>query len=648
MSAVAPDVTYTPNADYNGSDSFTYQVNDGMADSNVATVSITVNPANDMPVAGNQLVTTDEDTGLALTLAGSDVDGDPLTFTVLSGPASGTLSGVAPDVTYTPNADTYGSDSFTYQVNNGLADSNIAAVSITVNPVNDGPVALDDGASMSPGTEAAIDVLGNDTDVDGDALSVNGVTQGANGVVTTDGNVVTYTPVAGFTGADGFTYTLSDGALTDTASVSVSVIPAVAITIDDVSVGEGDAGAAMAVFTVSLSAASELAVSVDYATTDGTAQGGSDYTTTSGTLIVPVGAVTQTLAVEIVGDLSDEPDEMFLIQLSNPLHATLADPEGAGTILNDDPPEISVDDVSVVEGGKGKVEALFTVSLSSPPDKEITLRYRALPDTATADVDFGSSSETAEIKANKTEKTLRLRVRGDRLFEPDETFFVELSQPSGGRIVDGLGVGTIVDDEACLGPNLLVNPGAEDALAGGELPGWTEVLGTEWRSRFAEPLPLEGAAYFSAGSEAVAELRQDIDVSAYAGAIDTGTQVFSFQSFVRTFDQVPANTARIIIEYRTRANDLVLDRFDSGELSNALAWESVADERVAPVDTGWIRVRLLATRYSLGTQNDAYFDGLSLQSARIPVLSIADQAVLESDAGMDSALFPVSLSCSVG
>src|SRR5205823_4254869 len=121
----------------NGPDSFTFKVNDGTADSNEATVSITVNPINDPPVALGQSVTTDEDTPKAITLTGSDVEGDPLTYSIVDGPAHGTLTGTAPSLTYSPSQDYNGSDSFTFKVNDGTVDGNTATVSITINSVND-------------------------------------------------------------------------------------------------------------------------------------------------------------------------------------------------------------------------------------------------------------------------------------------------------------------------------------------------------------------------------------------------------------------------------------------------------------------------------------------------------------------------------
>jgi len=141
LSGTAPNLTYTPARDFNGSDVFTFKVNDGQLDSAPATVTITVTPVNDAPVANAQSATTPEDTALSVTLSGSDVEGDTLTYTVVAGPTHGTLSGTAPNLTYTPAPDFDGSDTFTFNANDGRLDSAPATVTITVTPVNDAPSA---------------------------------------------------------------------------------------------------------------------------------------------------------------------------------------------------------------------------------------------------------------------------------------------------------------------------------------------------------------------------------------------------------------------------------------------------------------------------------------------------------------------------
>src|SRR5439155_998046 len=132
--------TYTPAANFRWSDSFTYRANDGQADSNVATVALTINPVNDAPVAANDGFATDEDTALTVTAPGvlgndTDVDSPVLTAVVVTGPSHGTLTLDADGgFTYTPAGNFNGSDSFTYKANDGQADSNVATVALTINP----------------------------------------------------------------------------------------------------------------------------------------------------------------------------------------------------------------------------------------------------------------------------------------------------------------------------------------------------------------------------------------------------------------------------------------------------------------------------------------------------------------------------------
>ncbi|MDF7808671.1 Ig-like domain-containing protein [Pontiellaceae bacterium B12219] len=133
LSGTAPNLTYIPDADYSGSDSFTFRVNDGSVNSADATVSITVNEVNIAPVANAQSVSVDEDRSAGITLSGSDADGDSLSYAVVSQPANGSLSGTAPNLTYTPDAGYNGSDSFTFRVNDGSVNSAAATVSITIN-----------------------------------------------------------------------------------------------------------------------------------------------------------------------------------------------------------------------------------------------------------------------------------------------------------------------------------------------------------------------------------------------------------------------------------------------------------------------------------------------------------------------------------
>ncbi len=320
---------YTPTADYNGADSFTYQANDGTSNSNVATVTLTVNPVNDAPqftsepvlvvmqgelytynvivtdidagdtvaitaptlpgwltftdhhngtatlsgtptndnvgqhavtlqardsagaistqsfaitaknvndapTAVNDSYSTNEDTPLVVTASGvlgndTDRDHDPLRAVLVSGPTHGALTlNANGSFVYTPTADYNGADSFTYQANDGMSNSNVATVNLTIHPVNDAPVAMNDIYITSEDTVltvAAPGVLGNDTDVDSAALTASRVNGPAHGTLTlnADGSL-TYMPALNYNGSDSFTYKANDGALdSNIATVTITV-----------------------------------------------------------------------------------------------------------------------------------------------------------------------------------------------------------------------------------------------------------------------------------------------------------------------------------------------------------------------------------------------------------------------------------------
>ncbi len=224
---------YTPFADFNGVDSFTYRANDGLLSSNLATVTITVNAANDAPTAAGESYSVSEDGNLAVPSAGllandSDIDGNPLTAILLSGPANGSLTFNADgSFTYTPNANFNGVDSFIYRANDGQVSSNLVTVTITVNPVNDAPVAANNTYSMLEDSVLVglAGVLGNDLDVDGDPLTAVLVSGPASGSLTLNSNgTFNYTPAANFNGMASFTYRASDGLLTSNlATVTIFV-----------------------------------------------------------------------------------------------------------------------------------------------------------------------------------------------------------------------------------------------------------------------------------------------------------------------------------------------------------------------------------------------------------------------------------------
>jgi len=222
-----------------------------------------------------------------------------------------------------------------------------------------------------------------------------------------------------------------------TPSIGIADAPAVM---------EGNAGTRAATFTVNLSEPSDQFVTVDFTTAAGSAAADSDYQTTSGTVTFAPGETSKTITVQVIGDRLVEPNESFVVNLSAPTNATIADGQGIGTIL-DDEPRISINDVTVTEGNTGAVNATFTVSLSAASDVAVTVHYQTASGSATAGTDYAAASGDVTIAAGQTATTFTALVIGDRSAEPTENFVVNLSAATNGLIVDSQGVGTILDDE---------------------------------------------------------------------------------------------------------------------------------------------------------------------------------------------------------
>ncbi len=222
------------------------------------------------------------------------------------------------------------------------------------------------------------------------------------------------------------------------------------LSIADVAIVEGDTGSRAAVLTVRLSAASGRAVGVDWATADGEARAGADYTAASGRLELAPGATSAELRVQVLSDALDEDDERLFVRLSGASAATIADGEATVTITDDDDaPSLSVADVSVAEGAAGgTATARFRIRLSAPSGRAISVRHATRDDTARAGLDYTATTGTTRFAAGELEQLVAVPILGDELDEDDERLELELSQPSGATIGRGLAVGTIVDDDA--------------------------------------------------------------------------------------------------------------------------------------------------------------------------------------------------------
>ncbi|WP_206483423.1 Ig-like domain-containing protein [Thalassotalea sp. G2M2-11] len=227
LSGTAPNLIYTPSADYIGNDSFTFTVTDIATNTSLAaTITITVTDVNDLPVATPQNISTLEETPIAITLSGTDSDGTIASYTQVTSPSGGLLTGTLPNLTYTPNVNFFGNDSFTFTVTDDDGGvSSAATVTITVNNVNDAPTAVNDTATVAEdSTNNTIAVLVNDSDPDNDVLSVISASASSGQVSINTNGTLSFTPAANFSGTVTITYTISDGnGGTSTATVTVTV-----------------------------------------------------------------------------------------------------------------------------------------------------------------------------------------------------------------------------------------------------------------------------------------------------------------------------------------------------------------------------------------------------------------------------------------
>jgi VCBS repeat-containing protein len=206
---------YTPTTDYNGSDSFSYEACDPGSLCDTATVTINITAVNDAPIANDAELTTPEDTPVAITLTGSDVDSAVLTFAVKDQPLHGSLSGTLPDLTYTPNENYNGPDSFTFNVNDGTVDSNIATVTINVTAVDDAPgiVIVIDPENPDEGGSVDVDIIVTDPDNNPNNADVT-VKEGETVIYNGPNTTITYTPPTDFCGTVTLVITATVGELT--------------------------------------------------------------------------------------------------------------------------------------------------------------------------------------------------------------------------------------------------------------------------------------------------------------------------------------------------------------------------------------------------------------------------------------------------
>jgi hypothetical protein len=244
-----------------------------------------------------------------------------------------------------------------------------------------------------------------------------------------------------------------------------------AVSVDDATVQEGDGGTANLVFTVAMSHPGSSVATVGYETADATATAASDYSATSGTLTFNPGETSKTVTVSVTGDSVDEADETLNLMLLSPSNAALADVQGLGTIVDDDAtPSVSIADLTVTEGNSGVTPAPLVVSLSNPSSQSVDVGFETDDATAKAPGDYVVKTGTVSIEAGQLQATIVVDIVGDTVNELDENYSVFLTSTTNATLSDGVGSGTIAnDDRAPSTTSLKIRKGRERIKASGRV-----------------------------------------------------------------------------------------------------------------------------------------------------------------------------------
>jgi RHS repeat-associated protein len=250
-----------------------------------------------------------------------------------------------------------------------------------------------------------------------------------------------------------------------------------------------------------------------------------------------------------------------------------------------------------------------------------TLTYAWSKVSGAGDVTFGAPNALATTAAFSLAGTYVLRLTvSDGEFSVSDDVTVAVAA---GNVNQPPAANAGPDQTATLNADLLRNPGAESELVGGEVPNWTEVQGSSW-TRVSEsaggPPARFGRYTFNAGSQADAELRQDVDLRAFSLGINDGTLQFTWKAFIRSLPEAAPDGGTVIVEYRDALNQNTIASLNSGEITTTGVWQETEDTRVPPAGTGFMRIRLIAQRHT-GATNDVFFDGLTLR-AEGPVAAV--------------------------
>ena len=422
---------------------------------------------------------------------------------------------------------------------------------------------------------------------------------------------------------------ISNGAIANDNDGTGTILdddPTPTISIADASVTEGQTGTKTVTATVSLSAASSRYVSVDFATGDGTAtfSPGGDFHSASGRLVFEPGDTSETITLTVVSDTQVEPDETFVVNLTNAVNATLADAQGVITIVNDDTagqppppppsgsvPSISIGSAQVTEGNSGTVQTNVSVTLSAASQQYVTVDFTTTPGTATfSGADYHQTSGRLVFAPGETSKSILVTVVGDTNVESDENFFVDLSAPTNATLATSRGtVGILNDDTNSTPPPPPPPSGSTPQVSIGDA---TVVEGDANETRIAVVVSLSQA---STGNVAVSFATMD------------GTARFSDADYWQT-------NGRVV--------------FAPGQTSQTVIVTVVGDTRVEPNEVFYVDLSspsgatLGKSRSTITITDDD--STTTPPPTGTPAISIGDVTVQEGDSGTVIATVTLTLS----
>lgn len=462
------DCTYTSTVTATGTDSFTYIADDSNLTSEPVEVTITL--ANAGPTANDQSVDAPRGVATPITLSGADAEGDATTFTIVDKPTKGVLTctgATGADCTYAADAGTTGTDSFTFTAGDGADESAQATVTITI--TNQAPTAnAQTLAANAPTNATPITLTGSDPN--GDALTYAVTSGPSKGTLSCELDVCTYTANSGATGADSFSFAVTDiDEATSSATVNLrldSTTPGVFIGRANKMEPESGSSARGTVLPVTLSQPSPVPLTVWYYTTAGTATE-ADYMrfgtqASPRSVTIPAGATWTTISVPVRDDALVEGDETFSVHLvaatggavymtPTVTEVTIRD---ADSIERGDPatPLLSVTSVRQAEGNAATPtarKAQVRVELSKAATSTLTVKWATVPGTANAGTDFVAKTGTLTFAPGNLEKSIDVSVFANNIKQQDRNFSIVLTSITGATVhlVNADGVITIADDD---------------------------------------------------------------------------------------------------------------------------------------------------------------------------------------------------------